>query len=41
MLVYAWNENSEGGWLVPTLGEGTARVDALAAAKAAGQWDCK
>ncbi len=40
VLVYAWNENSEGGWLLPTLGEGTARIDALAAAKAAGQWDC-
>lgn len=29
VLVYAWDENSEGGWLIPTLGEGTARVDAL------------
>lgn len=28
-LVYAWNENDEGGWLVPTLGEGTKRLDAL------------
>lgn len=32
MLIYAWNENDEGGWLVPTLGEGTARIDAVAAA---------
>lgn len=30
-LIYAWNENDEGGWLMPTLGEGTARLDALRA----------
>ena len=29
ILIYAWNENDEGGWLVPTLSEGTARVEAL------------
>lgn len=29
MLIYAWNEHDEGGWICPTLGEGTARVDAL------------
>lgn len=33
VLIYAWNELDEGGWLVPTLpppdGEGTARIDAL------------
>lgn len=29
-LIYAWNENAEGGWIVPTLSEGTARIDALA-----------
>ena len=29
-LIYAWNENDEGGWLVPTLDEGTARLDAIA-----------
>jgi hypothetical protein len=29
VLIYAWNELSEGGWLVPTLEEGTARLDAL------------
>jgi hypothetical protein len=29
VLIYAWNELSEGGWLVPTLSEGTARLDAL------------
>ncbi len=33
VLIYAWNEFDEGGWLVPALppprGEGTARVDAL------------
>ena len=30
ILIYAWNENSEGGWLVPTLPEGTARLDMIA-----------
>jgi len=30
VIIYAWDENDEGGWLVPTLGEGTARLDALA-----------
>jgi len=29
ILIYAWNELSEGGWLVPTLKDGTARLDAL------------
>ncbi len=29
VLVYAWNEFDEGGWLCPTLSEGTARLDAL------------
>ncbi len=28
-LIYAWNENDEGGWLVPTLSEGPARLVAL------------
>jgi hypothetical protein len=28
-LIYAWNENDEGGWLTPTLHEGPARLDAL------------
>jgi hypothetical protein len=30
MIIYAWNENDEGGWLIPTLSEGTARLDAIA-----------
>ena len=30
VIIYAWNENDEGGWLVPTLGEGTARIEATA-----------
>ena len=30
IIIYAWNENDEGGWLVPTLSEGTARLDAVA-----------
>lgn len=29
VLIYAWNENDEGGWLVPTLAEGDARLTAL------------
>ncbi|MDI7275658.1 MAG: hypothetical protein QME94_06735 [Anaerolineae bacterium] len=29
ILIYAWNEVDEGGWLVPTLAEGTARLDAI------------
>lgn len=28
-LVYAWNENDEGGWLVPTLEAGAARLEAV------------
>jgi hypothetical protein len=29
VLIYAWNESDEGGWLVPTHAEGNARLDAL------------
>jgi hypothetical protein len=29
VIIYAWNELSEGGWIVPTLDEGTARLDAI------------
>jgi hypothetical protein len=29
ILIYAWNESDEGGWLVPTLSEGNARLDAI------------
>ncbi len=29
VLMYAWNESDEGGWLVPTASEGTARLDAI------------
>ncbi len=29
VLVYAWNEYDEGGWLCPTLAEGDARLQAL------------
>jgi len=29
VLIYAWNENDEGGWLVPTLWEGNARLEAI------------
>jgi hypothetical protein len=28
-LIYAWNENDEGGWLVPTYPFDAARLDAL------------
>ena len=29
VVIYAWNEFSEGGWICPTLTEGTARLDAI------------
>ncbi len=29
MLIYAWNEVDEGGWLVPDKGQGTAKLDAI------------
>ena len=29
VLIYAWNENDEGGWIVPTLTEGSAHLDAI------------
>jgi hypothetical protein len=29
VLIYAWNEFDEGGWLCPTLRDGTARLDAI------------
>jgi hypothetical protein len=30
VIIYAWNENDEGGWLVPSLTAGPARLAALA-----------
>lgn len=32
VIIYAWNESDEGGWLVPTLAEGNARLQAVKAA---------
>jgi hypothetical protein len=29
VIIYAWNEFDEGGWLCPTLSEGTGRLDAI------------
>ena len=29
IIIYAWNENDEGGWLIPTLSEGSARVESI------------
>jgi len=29
IIIYAWNEFNEGGWLVPTLSEGAARLEAI------------
>ena len=29
VLIYAWNEFDEGGWLATTLAEGAARLDAI------------
>lgn len=28
-VIYAWNENGEGGWLTPTFGERNARLEAI------------
>ncbi len=32
VLIYAWNENDEGGWLIPTLNDGDWRVRAVRSA---------
>ena len=29
MLLYAWNEVDEGGWIVPDKGQGTTKLDAV------------
>jgi hypothetical protein len=29
VIIYAWNENDEGGWIVPTLSEKTGKLDAI------------
>jgi hypothetical protein len=29
VMIYAWNETDEGSWLVPTLAEGAARLEAI------------
>ncbi len=29
VIIYAWNEFDEGGWLCPTLYGGTERLDAI------------
>ena len=34
VIIYAWNEHDEGGWLCPTRGEGDARVQAMGRALA-------
>jgi hypothetical protein len=34
VIIYAWNEHDEGGWLCPTRGEGDARVQAMGSALA-------
>ena len=31
VLIYAWNEYDEGGWIAPMLDDGTARLDAIRA----------
>lgn len=33
ILSYAWNEFAEGGWICPTLSEGTSKLDAIAQMK--------
>lgn len=37
ILIYAWNENDEDGWLVPTRGDGDWRVRAVGQALRATQ----
>jgi hypothetical protein len=37
-IVYAWNEFDEGGWLCPTLSEGSARLDAIAKVLRSSHW---
>jgi hypothetical protein len=32
IIIYAWNEYAEGGWMAPTIGEGLTRLDMLAKA---------
>lgn len=32
VIIYAWNEHDEGGWLAPTLSEGSVRVEAMGGA---------
>ncbi len=42
VLMYAWNEFDEGGWICPTHSEGTARIDAIADVmrfSASSSWD--
>jgi len=42
VIMYAWNEFDEGGWLTPTLSKGTDRVDALSNAltyASSSNWD--
>jgi hypothetical protein len=29
VIIYAWNEFDEGGWICPTISEGTSRLDAI------------
>ena len=29
VIIYAWNEFDEGGWICPTLGNNTSRLDAI------------
>jgi len=36
VIIYAWNETDEGGWIHPTLSEGTARLDAIRASISSG-----
>ena len=36
VIIYAWNEFDEGGWICPTLSEGTARLDAIQAVLTSG-----
>jgi len=39
ILIYAWNEFDEGGWICPTHHEGSARLDAIAQVLRSGRQD--
>jgi hypothetical protein len=39
ILIYAWNEHDEGGWICPTVTADDSRLQAVKAARTRGCWD--